>query len=667
MRKALKTALAFMIAGIVAGGVGTIPAKAGTKDYARGMATKYVPIPTYGLIKAEWNKSGNTCWWTVEVDVKQLGGRATTLGKWDLQSPSLCDWAIQKEVQEQNSSYNSLNLNSYLTNEAKNLNDVVTRIFNDLKGKIGADTLVYSFHFVYDGQDWYYPGVVVSGMNVSYGWQKKPDKNYIIFYYNSTNGKISDQAPKPTDVPDSLPVLDTTDDSTLAKKMNELNQKVKGGYEEIVYLNGEKSEDHIVNTNYKYDTFAEYYSEKDCNGNTVSYNAQDYGKGITAFEKEVAIPELQRKGFKTGTVVFFYSPTIYSLDDKVTERKLYVTCPSGYTYICGDYCMDLSTNATATPTYHFKVTHEITAHLSRDAVVDLVTADGKITNVETTTFELPDYVYHVTLEKTVPANSLDSAKQYVKNRSLSIDDCNYGNFEAYDGGTQLTVDATCTPPPPPPKNDNGNGNTGQGNAGKTIQSGLIPTTSSNSSNSNPSTGSSGRNNTASNSNEEECPDNLPEITTTLGEKYCLTELDIVNKKTIWDIIGAAQGDVRPIYTFNINPEEIKYPVDPIDLYYGNLSQKLINDGWRKLSPTSAQYIYNNYVTKIILNPSSNVWNSCSSNQGVAIDLKTGEKECFDSLNEPDNIEPDNIVIFLWSPYYLINLGEIAGFKVIPAQ
>jgi len=422
----MKTALA-LVATIL------LTSSAPAANYGQGEVATYVPIPTYGQVKADWND----CYWNVDLSAKQTGGRKIEIGSLKVPSPYLCTWAS-----------GSGNIKNYLLKEAKYLDSFISTVADSLSGKVGASTLVYSFHFNEKGQNWYYTGTFFSGKLLSYGWQKVPDKNYAYYYYNSTSGKISDQAPKPTDRPDALPVLNSTDSSKLARKANYLNSRIKGGYEEEVYKNGVKISDEFHALGGKYDIFAETYTDQECSGKNITYRALDHGKGITAFEKDIVIPDLQRRGLTSGVVAFFYSPTIYSLEDEVVVRKLTVSCPSGYSYNCvKDTCTRGS--ATARPSYYLYEEHEITAHLSRDVRVDLITADGKSSLLETTTIRLPDYKYRIKLKAKIPASTFREAVNYAKGKSLSIEDCSYGKFVAYSGNTPLSVPRCVAPPPPP--------------------------------------------------------------------------------------------------------------------------------------------------------------------------------------------------------------------------
>ena len=428
---------------------------ASAKNYGQGEVATYVPIPTYGQITAEWDN----CNWKVDLSAKQIGGRKIELGQLNLYSPYLCKWVNDYDNYARSKNVGGLsfytvrpsppNIEDSLKKEATRLNSFVEAVADSLSGKVGASTLVYSFHFKERGQDWYYTGAYFSGKLLSYGWQKVPDKNYAYYYYNSTSGRISDQAPKPTDKPDALPVLNSTDSSKLAQKANYLNSKVRGGCEEEVYKNGARVAHEFHKLGGRYDTFAETYVDKTCSGKEITYQASDYGRGITAFEKNVAVPDLQRRGLTSGVVAFFYSPTVYSLEDKVVERKLSVSCPPGYSFVCYKNACEKGSSA-AKPTFYLTENHEITAHLSRDVRIDLITADGKSSLLETATLRLPDYKYHVKVKGKIPASTFKTAVNYAKTHTLLIDDCSFGKFRSGSPqGAKLSV-PKCPPPPPPP-------------------------------------------------------------------------------------------------------------------------------------------------------------------------------------------------------------------------
>ncbi len=455
--------------------VGVLTAGAEAKNLGSGEMATYVPIPTYGLMKGELEKSGKYCWWDIDVSAKQLGGKEIKLGEIKIKSPYLCryDKDLQAYYNQMNSAYYGWNfsflkkpdLSLYLKNEAGYLNGVIQKAYDTLKGNVGANTMVFTLHYsAPNGAEWYYTGSVVSGMVISYGWQKKPTGNAIAFYYNSTAGKISDQAPKPTDRPDSFPVYDFTGSSKVEQIGNELNKNVRGGYKEEIYTNNTLVSKKYVDSKHKYDTFAETYTDTTCKGGSVTYSAASLGKGIAAFEKEVVIPELQAQNKDEGIVTFYYSPTVVDVNDRVTLRKLDAICPAGYSFSCKeDQCVKYVPikkdgavvgyeKKTTSARVIFTVNHAVTAKLTRTVRTDIVTADGKVTTIYNQDFPLPDLKYNVKLTKGM-GTSYRKALNTVKNKSLSDYDCTWGQLEPYTGNTPLTgtcfVDSYKEPEPPP--------------------------------------------------------------------------------------------------------------------------------------------------------------------------------------------------------------------------
>ena len=484
MRGILKSLTVLVIAGTLAAG-------AEAKNLGSGEMATYVPIPTYGLVKGELEEKGN-CQWEISVSAKQLGGKEINLGEFRVPSPNLCQY--KKDLQmfySQDSQKKKVpswlsdpytppkrkkpDLESYLKGETVYLNGLLRDIYSALKGKVGTNTVVFSMHYPGPGSEWYYTGSILSGMVISYGWQKKPTGNSLAFYYNSTAGKISDQAPKPTDRPDQLPVLNFTGNLKVEKIGNELNKKIRGGYKEEVYTSGKLTSEEYVDKGHKYDTFAETYTDKACNGSLVTYSAEKKGKGIVAFEKEVVIPELQKKNKDEAVVTFYYSPTIVDVEDKVTDRRLIALCPPNFTFSCkedkcvryvqrktgsgdGRIAVVLPKKETVPARVVFRVNHAITAKLVRTVRTDIVSADGKVSTIYNQDLPLPDYHYNTEVERYM-GSSYKEALKIVKDKSLSDYECTWGELEPYTGDVPLT--GTCSvdykepePPsisPPPSK------------------------------------------------------------------------------------------------------------------------------------------------------------------------------------------------------------------------
>ena len=462
MRRLLSLFSAFIIGTLMSS-----PANSGQKDLGSGEFSTYVPIPTYTVVNGNWEKRSGKCYWEVDLKVKQLGGKEVNFGSFEVESPYLCEW---------DSLTDSGDIKPYLEKEAGYLNQVVEGVDEELKGKVGGSVLLYSFNFNDKGQNWYYTGGMFSGFLTSYGWQNAKSNKGEVFFYNSTGGQISLQAPKPTDRADALPVLDTSDSSYLGKKANELNHQVKGGYvlgdptKKVVPLGG------------KYDTIAENYSDTDC-GNSINIDAYKEGKGIRAFEEQEVMPYLRENNIDQAVVYFFYSPVVIDLDDDVDRREVWAECPGGYQYDCSiDKCFKVETHFLgcechevcsscpedskdctpecetvctpqcshevlyAQPTYWFGVNHKITLHLSREARGEVVSADGKRTFLVDTELPLPDYTYNVYIKKKLPVSSMSGALSYVRNKSIAVDDCNYGQLETYNGGVPVNNVSSCSSP-----------------------------------------------------------------------------------------------------------------------------------------------------------------------------------------------------------------------------
>jgi len=442
------------------------PANSGQKDLGSGEFSTYVPIPTYTVVDGKWGKKSGKCYWEVDLKVKQLGGKEINFGSFEVESPYLCEW----------DSFSSGDIKPYLEKEAGYLNQVVEGVDEELKGKVGGSILLYSFNFNDKGQNWYYTGGMFSGFLASYGWQNAKSNKGEVFFYNSTGGQISLQAPKPTDRADALPVLDTSDSSYLGKKANELNHQVRGGYalgdptKKVVPLGG------------RYDTIAENYSDTTC-GNSININAYKEGKGIRAFEEKEVMPYLRENNIDQAVVYFFYSPVVIDLDDDVDRREVWAECPGGYQYDCSiDKCFKVITHFLgcechevcsscpedaedctpecetvctpqcshevlyAQPTYWFGVNHKITLHLSREVRGEIVSADEKRTFLVDTELPLPDYTYNVYVKRRLPVSSMSGALAYARDKSIAVDDCRYGQLTSYNGGVPVNDVSSCSSP-----------------------------------------------------------------------------------------------------------------------------------------------------------------------------------------------------------------------------
>ena len=442
------------------------PANSGQKDLGSGEFSTYVPIPTYTVVDGKWGKKSGKCYWEVDLKVKQLGGKEINFGSFEVESPYLCEW----------DSFSSGDIKPYLEKEAGYLNQVVEGVDEELKGKVGGSILLYSFNFNDKGQNWYYTGGMFSGFLASYGWQNAKSNKGEVFFYNSTGGQISLQAPKPTDRADALPVLDTSDSSYLGKKANELNHQVRGGYalgdptKKVVPLGG------------RYDTIAENYSDTTC-GNSININAYKEGKGIRAFEEKEVMPYLRENNIDQAVVYFFYSPVVIDLDDDVDRREVWAECPGGYQYDCSiDKCFKVITHFLgcechevcsscpedaedctpecetvcipqcshevlyAQPIYWFGVNHKITLHLSREVRGEIVSADEKRTFLVDTELPLPDYTYNVYVKRKLPVKSISEALFYTKDKSIAVDDCHYGQLTSYNGKIPVNDVSSCSSP-----------------------------------------------------------------------------------------------------------------------------------------------------------------------------------------------------------------------------